>query len=243
MKKNTPPRRRLWKALLVLGCFVFAAVLLRIFLFDVYAVSKNSMTNTLKDGDKVFVNKMSRHHVHRNDVVVFRWQEETMIKRCIGVAGDTVLIRHDSIFINGLFKDFPKGANLPDIHTPADAIDNYDPEMYSFFGKYWTIDSFGPYIIPAKGLEIPLTSENRKLYRSLINHELGRPFVTPLDIQGHSYQFNKDYLFLVGDNRHASTDSRRYGAVASDKVVGVATMILYSKKNTLSFSRFMKKIT
>lgn len=248
------------------------------------------MEPTLKDGDKILVNKMIMGarlfnvfealeqkdvNIHRmpalgslkrNDVIVFnfpyqefRWDSIRMdvmqyyVKRCIALPGDTLEIRGGFYKVRGC-KEVLGNNNaqqyLAELQHPEErgivtGTFPYSEELG------WNIKEFGPLPIPQKKQTVAMNRTGYVLYRQLISWEQK----TKLELKDeqvflgdsliHQYCFEKNYYFVSGDNMANSQDSRYWGMLPEEYIVGKATRIWCSKdkfEGRMRWERFLKKI-
>ncbi len=110
-------------------------------------------------------------------------------------------------------------------------------------------DFFGPLVVPRRGMTIPVNAKTLQSYATVLERYehfvperrdslwlwRGRPV--------RSYTFRQDYYFMMGDNRHNSTDSRWWGVVPEELVIGKAEMVLWSGSfRHFRWGRMLKKI-
>jgi len=112
----------------------------------------------------------------------------------------------------------------------------------------WSADEFGPLWIPKKGVTIPLTPKNISCYKRAIRvyennnweERDGKIFINGQEAT--SYTFKMNYYWMMGDNRHRSQDSRFWGFVPEDHVVGEAWLIWMSWDKGVRWSRMFRSI-
>jgi signal peptidase I len=202
--------------------------------------------------------------IRRNDVLVFNfpysdWDKPGFdlnvfyVKRCVAIPGDTFYID------NGIYKV----KNSPDTlgcyenqrQFAGIAPENINPDIWNCFpydSTYpWTVKQFGPLYVPRKGDTLRMDVNTVKLYRNLIRYETDQD----LSIQNDSvylnneplqqYVFTKNYYFMAGDLVFDSKDSRYWGLLPEDHIVGKAAIIWKSEdihSGKYRWERFFKII-
>src|SRR5579883_2434700 len=189
----------------------------------------------------------------RGDVVVFIYPGDrdqlrsaeitNYIKRCVGTPGDVVEVRNKTLYVNGeKFFTPPNMQYLRPFPIPKDSAFG---EMFPR-GAHWNPDNYGPIRVPKKGDVIQLNDTNFFAW-SVFIERAGHDAAlrdNGIYIDGKpatSYTVQRNYYFMMGDNRDDSEDSRFWGFVPDDNIVGQAMIIYWSWDPDIPFGDLMKK--
>ena len=267
--------------------------------------------------------------IKNNDIVVFNWPADTVkyffkkdlpqykpidkkshyVKRCVGIAGDSLQIKNGVLYINGQKVSYPDRTKLQHLYmvktkdsmdftrstlmrlvrnyhireiypgskkgnyimnltddkfqvvkkmSNVESIELYNSGKGDMYGghKDWDINNFGPIYIPKKGDVLQLNKETYPFYKWIIarydDHDAGHKIDKhKVELKGNDvyvdgkltkeYTVKQDYYWMMGDNRSESEDSRFWGYVPFDHVVGKPVFIFMSIDNDPN-KKFLDKI-
>jgi signal peptidase I len=186
----------------------------------------------------------------RGDVIVFKFPGErdeiiaadklNYIKRTIGLPGDTVLIRNRHVFVNS--------EPIPEFGSMRSATRSIKPRGRSDLrifpgGAPFNEDNYGPIYVPKRGDTLKVDNDTIVHWLVFIRRDGSEVEVLPngdIRIDGavtDEYVVKRNYYFTLGDNRDNSLDSRFWGFVPEDNIIGRAMVIYWSwqKHGTTSF--------
>ena len=246
MPRSGPPKT-VWReyfesAIYTAMMFIFFIT----FIGRTVGVPTGSMQNTINIGDHFLINKfifapgshpffLPQRDIRRGDIIVFKYPgdrdnegrdaasrvtpySDYFIKRVIGLPGETIELRGATVLINNQPLPEHRVRVRPGINekAPLEVVESpprQANEPYTVYYSERTLDS---------------TSDNPERPPEIFHYAIDKPYVIP----PNSY-------FVMGDNRDDSADSRAWGTVEADLVIGRALFVFWSKDESKPFNNFL----
>lgn len=192
--------------------------------------------------------------VERGDVIVFvfpGYRDEVepeefqfYLKRCVGLPGDTIQIINRVLYVNG--QQMPLPRNLKFSYRRSISTTQPDERIFPK-GAPWNEDFYGPLVVPYKGMVISLTQENYSWWEIFIRREGHsiRMVDGRIEIDGVAateYVVKQDYLFGMGDHRDNSLDSRYWGFIPKENLVGAPLIVYWSWDTNIPLYNIFAKL-
>ncbi len=192
----------------------------------------------------------------RGDIIVFDFPGDrdeliskeviNYIKRCVGTPGDTIQIIDKKLYVNGQIFPNPPNSRFDNVKRPKEFV---NPRMFPK-GANWNEDWYGPIRVPKKGDKLKIDSSNFEGWKMFVmkeGHSIRmtgdrKVLVDDKELPEGEYTVERNYLFMMGDNRNNSLDSRFWGFMPYDNIVGEAFMIYWSWDPSISFIDFFDLI-
>jgi signal peptidase I len=268
----------------VVAILFFVQSIVRIYWYDIYIVSSGSMERTIFTDGIIMIKKNLKENIERDDILLFcpNWDDKAMslVKRCIGLPGDTLYIRQDTVFCNGKRLSFlsnyqwsyhlsdnieiekigavinrivdvymDEKSNKKFIYLTSDekeqvkqslSIDlvkatmpeGVEPHLYPYDQYIENNRDNNQYVyIPKQNDKIVLTKTNLLWYQELIckenpdiKYENNGLYLNDTIIT--NYTVKQNYYYMMGDNRHASQDSRYWGFIPRKNFIGKMVTVI-----------------
>lgn len=218
----------------------------------------------LKYGEKPRMYRIPGFAVKRNDILIFNfpysdWNHLSMnmskfyAKRCVAIPGDTFYIDNGFFKVNQMMDTL--GCYMKQQELSQKRKEDFDSYIFNCFpldDRYsWNIKTFGPLYVPKRNDTLPIDTLNIALYLKLIEYETNQVIavkgksVFMGDSLISSYTFTKNYYFMAGDHVFDSQDSRYWGLLPEDHIVGKVAFVWNSyNKGTgkISWTKFLRSV-
>ena len=217
-----------------------------------------------RNSDPPMIHAPGFRSIRRNDVIVFNfpyrygWDtirmnlEKIFVKRCIALPGDSVSTIGGFYHVSGLVDTFGYIPEQKILIRNRSTLDSVIIKATAFDKSFrWDIFDFGPFYIPAAGKTIALTPENIKLYHKQIVFETGAvvriedSLVYINNAIRYDYTFRNNWYFVAGDKVMNSQDSRYFGLIPENYIIGKASRVMSSKDRYAGkrrWNRMLKRI-
>lgn len=188
----------------------------------------------------------------RGDIIVFDFPGDkdeleskevtNYIKRCVGLPGDTIHVVDKKLYVNGVPFPDPPGEQFDKVKREPNFM---NPRIYPK-GAPWNEDNYGPIRVPKKGDKVKIDDKNFDQWRMFVLKEGHKLQLNPggvissdgVNLPNNEYTVERNYLFMMGDNRNNSLDSRFWGFMPEQNIVGQAFMLYWSWDANIPFSNF-----
>lgn len=165
------------------------------------------------------------------------------IKRCVATPGDSIQVIDKKLYVNGQILPNPANVQFDNVKRPQNFV---NPRMFPK-GEKWNEDWYGAIRVPKKGDKIKIDSSNYDGWKMFVMKEKHairmtvdrKVFVDDKELPEGEYTVERDYLFMMGDNRNNSLDSRFWGFMPVENIVGEALLIYWSWDPSISFFNFL----
>ena len=176
--------------------------------------------------------------IYNNYTVVSSLPIDTVLMRRLNILKDAEIVNQNTynFYMSQEHADsLVKIKSVQSVIINRFAKDYYRPSTFPNHPNItWNYDFFGPFYIPKKGDSILLNPKNQILY-TYVFEKYEKANVTIKDsltfVNGHQqkyYTFSQNYYFVLGDNRHNSIDSRAWGLIPENHIIGKASVVLFS---------------
>jgi len=193
--------------------------------------------------------------VERGDVIVFAFpgmRDEVepdvfayYLKRAVAIAGDTLEVKNRILYVNGNIAPIPRNMKFNSGIVKPKGYG--DPRIFPQ-GEPFNEDNYGPIRIPKKGDVIELNSSNFDKWKIFIQRENHPAELQDAKIlidgkEVTSYTVGRDYVFGMGDNRDNSLDSRFWGFIPKDEIIGTPLIVYWSWNPDISLFSIGEKFS
>lgn len=192
--------------------------------------------------------------VERGDVIVFvfpGYRDEISpedftfyLKRCVALPGDTLQVIKRVLHVNGKIAPVPRNIffSFPRMGSVSGVEDRIFPK-----GAQWNEENYGPIVIPKKGMTIHLDQTTIEAWDTFIRREGHTVAVKDnrVEIDGKQateYTVQRDYLFGMGDHRDNSLDSRYWGFIPRENLVGTPLIVYWSWDTDIPIYNIFSKL-